>query len=125
VIYFSLIVSHQDAGAGFKCGIFVHEIEEKEFIERQATQLGNCVNLINEVFMFELVFSVPLHSLEESFWDDEDVKKLYHTSEIVLIVFDDGCPPYQRRIIDIDLVCEWGVGVNRSKVRNNSGGDDS
>jgi hypothetical protein len=66
-----LIIAHDDSSAGLEGGEFVHEVQEEEFVEGQAAELGNCVDLGNEILMFELIFGEPFNTVEESFGDRE------------------------------------------------------
>jgi hypothetical protein len=74
--------------------------------------------------MDEDVLSVPFHSLKEGIGNGQKIEELYHPCEGLVIISNNGTPPDEWRILEIDLVGERGMGFDGSDVRHDSGKGD-
>ena len=75
--------------------------------------------------MFELVLSEPLHALEESLGDREQIEELEEPGQRFLVVSDDLCPSDLGRVFQVDLVRERGVTFDGADAGDDGGDGQS
>lgn len=73
----SIRVPDQEAGAGSKGGEFIGEVVEEDFFKGITTEFGEGINLCHEILMLELIFSVPLYSVVETFRNWQEINELH------------------------------------------------
>lgn len=116
--HFSCGGADQQSGTSFEGGELVHEVDEEDLLERVPTQSGQGVDLGHKIFVLVHVLREPLHSLEESLGDGEQVEVVHELGQWLLVVLDQLGPPLFWGVIEWNFVSEWHVTMNRSHSWN-------
>ena len=74
--YLPVLCPHEEASAGGEGGELVHEIEEEDFLEAVPAQLRECIYFSNKILVFELIASVPLHSIIKTLWNRQQIQRM-------------------------------------------------
>ena len=116
----AFLISNQKASTGWESWKFIHEIVEKDFFKRIATQFSQSIYLSNKILVFKFCSCIQLDSVVESFWDWEQVDELHKTSQRMHEVSDNRSPSHLWRIIKWNFVNERDMRFYRIKVRDHS-----
>lgn len=89
----SILVSNYESSAQRDGRKLIEEVEEEHFLKWDSQKCCHCINLSNEVLVFELVASIPFKTIEEAFWDGEYIDEFCKALDRFFIVPHYGSPP--------------------------------